>query len=132
MLSKGDDKVCSFYCKECDFVVHLYCADADRFNILETVLLHENSADVMEKIKPGEIQHFSHPHNLILSHEEVFNDKLCDGCMNFIISARPIAACNATFFSTCAQLPKKEELHTSLSQAHPLLRCTLRRWSIHL
>jgi hypothetical protein len=78
--------------------------------------LPEKSVDVMEKIlNPGDILHFSHPHNLILSHEEVLHDKLCDGCMHFIISAPffNCTQCKFTLHTTCVQLPenKKHILH---------------------
>ncbi|XP_062166116.1 uncharacterized protein LOC133872572 [Alnus glutinosa] len=97
----------AFSCQECDFVAHLYCAKAC---ICES--LPEKSVDVMEKINPGEIHHFSHPHNLILSHDqEVLYDKLCDGCMHFIISAPFYNCTRCDFFlhTTCAQLPKEKK-----------------------
>jgi hypothetical protein len=97
----------AFSCQECDFVAHLHCAKAYRRESLP-----EKSVDVMEKIiNPGEIQHFSHPHNLILSHEEVLHDKLCDGCMHFIISAPfyNCTQCKFTLHTTCAQLPKNKK-----------------------
>jgi hypothetical protein len=96
----------TFSCQECDFVTHLYCAKACRRESLP-----EKSVDVMEKINVGEIQHFSHPHNLILSHEEVLHDKLCDGCMHFIISSPFYNCMQCDFFlhTTCAQLPKEKK-----------------------
>ncbi|XP_059462654.1 uncharacterized protein LOC132191579 [Corylus avellana] len=92
---------------ECDFVAHMYCAKAYRRESLS-----EKSVDVMEKIiNPGEIQHFSHPHNLILSPEEVLHDKLCDGCMHFIFSAPfyNCMECNFFLHTTCAHLPKAKK-----------------------
>jgi hypothetical protein len=95
----------AFSCRECDFVVHLYCAKECRRESLP-----EKFVDVAEKINPGEIKHFGHPHNLILSHDqEVLHDKLCDGCMYFIILAPfyNCAQCNFFLHTTCAQLPKE-------------------------
>ena len=102
----------AFCCQKCDFVTHLYCAQQYSLfmgNDLESLL--ENSVDVMEKINSDEIQHFSDPHNLILSHEEVLNGKLCNGCMHSIISAPfyNCIRCNFFLHTVCAQLPKKKK-----------------------
>jgi hypothetical protein len=99
----------AFSCQECDFVAHLYCAKACRRESLP-----EKSVDVVEKINPGEIQqYFIHPHNLILSHDQevLLHDKLCDGCMHFIISAPfyNCTQCNFFLHTTCAQLPKEKK-----------------------
>jgi hypothetical protein len=98
----------AFSCQECDFVAHLYCAKACRRKSLLG-----KSVDVMEKINPGEIQeYFIHPHNLILSHDqEALLDKLCDGCMHFIISAPfyNCTQCDFVLHTTCAQLPKEKK-----------------------
>jgi hypothetical protein len=101
----------AFCCQKCDFVTHLYCAERYKFKGENTESLPEKSVDNMEKINPSEIQHFSHPHNLILSHDEVLNGKLCDGCMHFIISAPfyNCTRCNFFLHTTCAQLPKEKK-----------------------
>jgi hypothetical protein len=86
----------TFSCQECDFVAHLYCAKECRRESLP-----KKFEDVAEKINPGEIKHFGHPHNLILSHDqEVLHDKLCDGCMHVISQPRSTIVRNATSFFT--------------------------------
>ncbi|XP_062165974.1 uncharacterized protein LOC133872481 isoform X1 [Alnus glutinosa] len=118
---KVNTQYAAFSCQECDFVAHLYCAKACRSESLP-----ENSVDVVEKINPGEIQqYFIHPHNLILSHDqELLHDKLCDGCMHFIISVPfyNCTQCNFFLHTTCAQLPKQKK-HILHQHTLALLSC---------
>jgi hypothetical protein len=50
---------------------------------------------------PGEIQHFSHEdHKLILCDDEIKDDKLCQGCMEFITSIPFYSCAQCIFFFT--------------------------------
>jgi hypothetical protein len=98
--------------KECSYVAHLACAfkyeEAEHLKWLpdESVDLATN---VMEVEGAGQIQHFSHQHDLILSNEELTKDELCDGCMELISTPfYSCTQCNFFLHVRCAQLPRNK------------------------
>jgi len=104
-----------YCCKVCAFITHLYCAE-NYWLTDETADSGVNLESLPEETIPlvandsGEIQHFSHQHNLILSNEDLTDDKLCDGCMELIISAPFYSCMQCNFFlhAVCVQLPSKK------------------------
>jgi hypothetical protein len=72
-----------------------------------------------------ELEHFNHEHNLILSHNEVevHHNKLCEGCMQLIISTPFYSCqqCNYFLHSKCARLPlkKRHPTHPHLLTLYP-------------
>jgi hypothetical protein len=67
-----------------------------------------------EGLHLGEIQHFNHlQHKLILCDGEIKDDKLCQGCIEFIISVLfySCAQCNFFLHTQCTKLPNRIEQH---------------------
>ncbi|XP_059460272.1 uncharacterized protein LOC132189547 [Corylus avellana] len=110
----------TYYCKECDYVAHLECAFQDDVTA-DLKLLPEEPIDLVSDSTEVEVaeqmQNFGHPHELILSNEELTDEKLCDGCMGFICTPFfSCPQCNFFLHNKCVQLPKKKRhlLHPHL------------------
>ncbi|KAK5795326.1 hypothetical protein PVK06_036587 [Gossypium arboreum] len=111
-----------YCCSDCNYIVHTNCGvkDYSWYDLVddeleETSELLNNSAFVVIRetklgendVKPTEIKHLSHPHNLIFSND-VKDDKYCDGCVLFIsTSVYHCAQCDILLHKSCAELPKK-------------------------
>ena len=138
-LKKINTEYGAYYCKKCDYIVHMTCAskiedkddnrsattevDASQLvHLVEGIDLTED-----ERAGPQEIKHFSHPqHNLILSDEKLMNDMRCEACMHIILGTPfyKCAQCNFFLHNRCAKLPQKikrwlfhDHSFTLLSQA---------------
>jgi hypothetical protein len=67
-------KYATYYCQECNYVAHLACAFKYEENVYFKLLPEESedlATNVMEVERAGQIRHFSHQHDLILSNEEM-------------------------------------------------------------
>ena len=130
-VEKVDTKYGVYYCSTCNYVAHLSCAAdgeiMDNINVpkVEDTLRNDNpefdksvdlvAYDVKKKImgEDGieiaiEIKHFSHEHDLILTHELKKSDK-CDGCVRPILT--PFYSCTQCSFvlhKFCVELPRKK------------------------
>ncbi|GLU11040.1 hypothetical protein SLE2022_278120 [Rubroshorea leprosula] len=102
----------SYCCSDCKYFAHVNCA------IDEDLLEDENSQSsddwtaifpAFQEIKPGEIKHFSHKHNLILSDDAVEDGQSCEGCMRSISTSFYYCAQHNFFLCKCCVhgLPKK-------------------------
>ena len=141
-FKKHDDKFCricyemvnieyaAYLCQDCKYVTHLECANFFWAMYKESPTTGESVPNISvdhttHLIKalnhveddgphPGEIQHFSHlQHMLILCDNEVNDDKLCEGYMEFIISV-PFYRCEQCDFflhTRCTKLPTRIEQH---------------------
>ncbi|GLU11035.1 hypothetical protein SLE2022_278070 [Rubroshorea leprosula] len=102
----------SYFCADCNYFAHVNCA-------IDKRLLEDEKSDpsddwnaifpAFQEIKPGEIKHFSHKHNLILSDDGVEDGQSCEGCMRSIsTSFYYCAQCNFFLGKCCVhELPKK-------------------------
>ncbi|GKU97263.1 hypothetical protein SLEP1_g10432 [Rubroshorea leprosula] len=102
----------SYCCADCDYFAHVNCAiDKDLLEDEESKLSDDLTAisPAFQEIKPGEIKHFSHKHNLILSDDGVEDGQSCEGCMRSIsTSFYYCAQCNFFLCKCCVhELPKK-------------------------
>ncbi|GLU11023.1 hypothetical protein SLE2022_277950 [Rubroshorea leprosula] len=102
----------SYCCSDCKYFAHVNCAiDGYLLEAEES----ESSDDwtaifpAFQEVKPGEIKHFSHKHNLILSDDEIEDDQSCEGCMRSIsTSFYYCEQCNFFLCNCCVhKLPKK-------------------------
>ncbi|GLT56536.1 hypothetical protein SLA2020_295710 [Shorea laevis] len=102
----------SYCCSDCNYFAHVNCAiDKDLLEDEKS----ESSDDwtailpAFQEVKPGEIKHFSHKHNLILSDDGVEDGQSCEGCMRSIsTSFYYCAQCNFFLCNCCVhELPKK-------------------------
>jgi hypothetical protein len=147
--NKVNTEYASYNCKECSYRVHMKCLKRFRYIYEEsspatsesvpnnsigrsTHLIKALNQTNDEGPHPGEIQHFSHDHQLklILCDHEVKDDKLCEGCAEFIISAPfySCVQCQFFFHIRCAELPTTIEQHrlahyctlTLLRRAHTM------------
>ncbi|OMO49722.1 Zinc finger, PHD-type [Corchorus olitorius] len=122
----------SYYCSECKFIVHVNCVLNDisgsyyKVDLEDVYHLYQllasyamvPSFDVIRKINLGEnvidteIKHFSHEHNLLLSHDEVEDERYCDGCSLLIITSfYHCLQCDFFLHKSCVdELPKKEQI----------------------
>jgi hypothetical protein len=119
-------KYAAYCCDECNFFVHLQCvqkfidrygeslATGESVQSVGRVLIKALNHAEDEGPHPEEIQHFSHQqHKLILCDDEVKDDKLCEGCMEFIISVPfyKCAECDFFLHTRCTKLPTRIEQH---------------------
>ncbi|XP_059430968.1 uncharacterized protein LOC132164468 [Corylus avellana] len=109
-------KYAGYYCQQCDFVAHLKCAQRNR-NIgasSDTIEGEEEGIEFEEGEEREELKHLDHEHNLILTRNqlEVHHNKLCEGCIQPIITAPFYSCeqCNYFLHSACARLPLKKRL----------------------
>ncbi|KAB1227484.1 hypothetical protein CJ030_MR1G028864 [Morella rubra] len=109
----------AYYCQECDYVAHTYCA-YEVYVFVGPLKEGEEAESGLEEINlkrdeeaGGEIKHFSHQHNLVLNCEELKQDeKLCEGCT--LLISGPFYSCEqCSFFlhDKCAKLPTKKNTH---------------------
>ncbi|GKV51415.1 hypothetical protein SLEP1_g58077 [Rubroshorea leprosula] len=101
----------SYCCSDCKYFAHVNCAiDEDLLEDEESKLSDDLIAisPAFQQIKPGEIKHFSHKHNLILG-GVVKDGRSCEGCMRSIpTSFYSCAQCNFFLCKCCVHgLPKK-------------------------
>jgi hypothetical protein len=105
-------KYAGYYCQQCDFVAHLSCTSTNRIEASSDTIEEEEGIDFEEGEELEELKRFYHEHNLILSRNqvEVHHNKLCEGCMQLIISAPFYSCqkCNYFLHSACARLPLKK------------------------
>ncbi|XP_065618421.1 uncharacterized protein LOC111994136 [Quercus suber] len=135
-VEKVDTNYGFYYCSSCTFVAHLSCAAdgeiEDNINVLEdedkestepiTALRYGNPesvgsvAYVVKKKIMGEegieitteIKHFSHQHELTLTHE-LKNSNKCDGCERPILTpCYNCTQCRFVLHKFCAELPRKK------------------------
>ncbi|GKV51412.1 hypothetical protein SLEP1_g58074 [Rubroshorea leprosula] len=102
----------SYCCSDCKYFAHVNCAiDEDLLEDEESKLSDDLIAisPAFQQIKPGEIKHFSHKHNLILGDDGVEDGQSCEGCMRSIsTSFYYCAQCNFFLCNCCVhKLPKK-------------------------
>jgi hypothetical protein len=128
---KVNTEYAAYYCQECSYILHTECLRRFRDEYGESPATSDQSVpnksvghathlikalNQAEDEGPhlGEIQHFSHQqHKLILCNDEVKDDKLCEGCMEFIISVPFYSCAQCKFFlhTRCAELPTRIEQH---------------------
>ena len=130
-VEKVDTKYGVYYCSTCNYVAHLSCAvDGEIRDIInvpkdENTLRKDNlefdesvdsiAYDVKKKIMGEggieiaiEIKHFSHEHDLILTHELKKSDK-CDECIRPILTPfYSCTQCNFVLHKFCVELPRKK------------------------
>ncbi|GLT64138.1 hypothetical protein SLA2020_366480 [Shorea laevis] len=144
---KVNTEYAAYYCQEeCSYILHTECLRSFRDEYGESSATSDQSVpnksvgrathlikalNQAEDEGPhlGEIQHFSHQqHKLILCNDEVKDDKLCEGCMEFIISIPFYSCAQCKFFlhTRCAELPTSIEQHR-LHEFHTL---TLLHWHL--
>ncbi|GLU11026.1 hypothetical protein SLE2022_277980 [Rubroshorea leprosula] len=102
----------SYCCADCNYFAHVNCAiDEDLLEDEKSKLSYDLTAifPAFQEIKPGEIKHFSHKHNLILSDNGVEDGQSCEGCMRSISTPfYHCAQCNFFLCKCCVhELPKK-------------------------
>ncbi|GLU11039.1 hypothetical protein SLE2022_278110 [Rubroshorea leprosula] len=102
----------SYCCADCNYFAHVNCAIDEYLLEDEESKLSDYWATIspaFQEIKPGEIKHFSHKHNLILSDDGVEDGQSCEGCMRSIsTSFYYCAQCNFFLCKCCVhELPKK-------------------------
>jgi hypothetical protein len=136
--NKVNTEYAAYSCKKCSYHVHTECLISNyRFwriheeeSLVTGELVPNNSVQrsthlikALNQAKgegshPGEIQHFSHDHQLklILCDDEVKDGKLCEGCTEIIISAPFYSCAHCQFFlhTRCAELPMTIEQHRLL------------------
>ncbi|XP_059429338.1 uncharacterized protein LOC132163168 [Corylus avellana] len=111
----------AYCCQQCSYVLHTEClrhfrdihgespeSVPNKFVSHATHLIKVLNQAEDEGPHLGEIQHFSHQqHKLILSNDEMKDDKLCEGCMQFITSIPfySCAQCIFFFHTRCVELP---------------------------
>jgi hypothetical protein len=114
---KVNIKYAAYYCQECSYIFHTECLRRFRNMYGELPITSESvpnksvghATHLIKALNQAEdegphleeIQHFSHQqHKLIIYRGEVKNDKLCEGCMELIISAPFYTVWNVTSLST--------------------------------
>ncbi|GLT56305.1 hypothetical protein SLA2020_293540 [Shorea laevis] len=103
----------SYYCSDCNYFAHVKCAiDGDLLEDDQKSKLSDYWTAISPsflEIKLGEIRHFSHNHNLILSDDGVEDGQTCEGCMRSIsTSFYYCAQCNFFLCKCCVdEFPKK-------------------------
>ncbi|XP_062146785.1 uncharacterized protein LOC133854566 [Alnus glutinosa] len=115
----------AYYCRKCNYIIHIDCltgftAMYTAYSSLPTTSesVPSKSTHLIRALNQSEdegphleeIQHFSHrQHKLILCNDEVKDDKLCQGCMEFIISVPFYSCVHCNFFlhTRCSVLPTK-------------------------
>ncbi|GKU97087.1 hypothetical protein SLEP1_g10268 [Rubroshorea leprosula] len=101
------------YCySDCKYFAHVNCAiDEDLLEDEKSKLSDDLTtiSPAFQEIKPGEIKHFSHKHNLILSDDRVEDGQSCEGCMRSIsTSFYYCEQCNFFLCNCCVhKLPRK-------------------------
>ncbi|GKU97259.1 hypothetical protein SLEP1_g10428 [Rubroshorea leprosula] len=106
---------CSCNLCDCNYFAHVNCA-------IDKRLLEDEKSEpsddwtaifpAFQEIKPGEIKHFSHKHNLILSDDGVEDGQSCEGCMRSIsTSFYYCAQCNFFLCNCCVHKLPKEVRH---------------------
>jgi hypothetical protein len=132
-LEKISTEYGAYYCKKCDYIVHMYCAsvfedkdnnqsattEADPSQLVHLVEGIDLTED--ERAGPQEIKHFSHPqHNLILSHEKLMDDMRCEACMHTIFGTPFYGCVQCNFFlhNRCAKVERT--IKRWLFHKHPL------------
>ncbi|KAG4156719.1 hypothetical protein ERO13_D02G013600v2 [Gossypium hirsutum] len=108
----------SYYCSECDVILHVKCAmkDKDSYEIVENEdeVPNESSIIVIERNNAGEatkVTHFMHMHNLMLGPFVGGYENSCEGCMLPITD--PFYYCTECVFflhKACAELPKMKNV----------------------
>ncbi|GLU11033.1 hypothetical protein SLE2022_278050 [Rubroshorea leprosula] len=105
----------SYCCSDCNYFAHVNCAideallEDERFKLSDDLIA---ISPAFQEIKPGEIKHFSHRHNLILSDDAVEDGQSCEGCMCSIsASFYYCAQCNFFLCKCCVHGLPKEVLH---------------------
>jgi hypothetical protein len=136
---KVNKEYAAYYCWECtSYIFHTECLIRFRDMYGESLATSESVPNIsighathlikalnqVEDEGPhlGEIQHFSHEqHKLILCDDEVKDNKLCKGCMEFIISVPSYGCVQCDFFlhARCTKLPTRIEQHQH-HDFHPL------------
>jgi hypothetical protein len=125
---KVNTEYAAYCCQQCSYVLHTECLRSFRDEYGESSATSESVPNYSvgrathlikalnqaedEGPHPGEIQHFSHQeHKLILCNDEIKDDKLCGGCMEFITSIPfySCAQCIFFFHARCVELPKTIE-----------------------
>ena len=129
-VEKVDTKYGFYYCSSCTFVAHLSCAadgeiedninvpkDEDKESIEPTTTESIDSLSYIVKKKimgekgieiTTEIKHFSHQHELTLTHELKNSDK-CDACKRPILTPfYNCTQCRFVLHKFCAELPRKK------------------------
>ena len=115
---KVDTRYAAYCCQECSYILHLWCGNRIRKSSSGNPY-HWSNLPSYGEIQYQEMQHFSHPHKLILSNDVIKDDKRCAGCMQFIISTNfyTCAQCNFSLHILCAKLT--EDFDSSFHN-HPL------------
>ncbi|OMO75899.1 Zinc finger, PHD-type [Corchorus olitorius] len=117
-----------YCCFDCSYIVHTNCGkkesswyifdkkeesdDFEQFN-KKSAFSVIKEAKLGENVVATEIKHLSHQrHNLVLSdHDDIKDEKFCDGCMLFISTAFYYCSiCNFFLHKSCAELPRKTYL----------------------
>ncbi|GKU97253.1 hypothetical protein SLEP1_g10422 [Rubroshorea leprosula] len=105
----------SYCCSDCNYFAHINCAidevllEDERFKPSDDLIA---ISPAFQEIKPGEIKHFSHRHNLILSDDGVEDGQSCEGCMRSIsTSFYYCAQCNFFLCKCCVHGLPKEVRH---------------------
>ncbi|KAL4303156.1 hypothetical protein GQ457_10G027460 [Hibiscus cannabinus] len=111
----------SYYCSECQFIVHVNCATTSEedYSIIESVekfnenrILPEDSYIVDGRNEGGEvtmIKHFTHEHNLVLCDKILDDYECCDGCaLPILDSFYHCSECNFFLHRKCSEFPKKK------------------------
>ncbi|GLT60037.1 hypothetical protein SLA2020_328250 [Shorea laevis] len=138
--SKVNVEYGSYYCNDCDCIVHVNCAIDIHYLDKEFELEDENQKHNKNLLSYGfkvikdagddftrEIQHFSHEHNLKLklNNGEVEGNRCCNGCMLSISNLFYYCdKCDFFLHKSCAELPMKIRYWRT---RHPL---TLRSYTI--
>ncbi|GLU11030.1 hypothetical protein SLE2022_278020 [Rubroshorea leprosula] len=123
----------SYCCSDCKYFAHVNCA-------IDTELLQDEKSELsddliaispaFQEIKPGEIKHFSHKHNLILSDDGVEDGQSCEGCMRSIsTSFYYCAQCNFFLCKCCVHEFPKKMRHWSSSDLQELFFYSIFRCS---
>jgi len=122
---KVNTEYAAYYCRKCDYIAHLNCADSVKDSSSTIESMANNSSDSAaslihlveginltedERAVPMVIRHFNHSqHNLILIDEKHMEDKRllrCEACMQFIIFVPfyGCVQCNYFLHNRCAKV----------------------------
>ncbi|OMO68957.1 Zinc finger, PHD-type [Corchorus olitorius] len=117
----------SYYCSDCKYIVHVNCVRGKGWLKMEVkdvssqqtmgLTPNDHSMNSAEDVTSTEIKHFDHKHNLMLSEEEMIDEKYCDACM--VTISGPFYSCEQCSFilhKSCAKLPMETHFWFSLSE----------------